>query len=564
MKKFILVTALSCIFYTGHSQSQRLVMLEEFTSATCGPCVSKNSLFHTWQTQNPDKFTSIYYHVNWPAAGDPMNLANPGEVATRVSYYMAPTNMYVPYSVLDGNYYNGSAGGWSMTNINNRYAVPSPFEIQLKHDVAAGQDTVFSTMLVKCTQDIAASMTAHNVIIEKWIHFNSAPCANSNGERDFYNVMKKMLPGSGGTTLPASMVAGDYVLLEGVWKNGIVYDFTQIASVGFVQDKGTKEIYQTANSSDSPLVMPYNTDLQVMEVVNIPPKTCLDHLSPQVKIRNNGNNPITSMVLKYRINSGSWSSFTWNGTLGTMQKTVVTLPEYLFSLLPQNTLTVYTTSPNNIADQYPKNDTLLFSFTTAPISTDQVKVAIRTDNSPTETTWAIKNSLNVVVASGGPYTDPNKLYMQTYTLPQADCYSFTINDSGGNGICCSNGNGGYEVSSNGTVIKQGGSFGYSEYCEFWMEAPVNVTETSSNSPLAVFPNPVDGPAKVSFYVKHTSEVRMSIYSAFGQLVSSVSLGVMSAGQHETTLDGKNLKPGMYIVQLNSGSEVNSRKISVIR
>ena len=181
MKKIILFVAFFCTLYFGYSQSQRLVMLEEFTSATCGPCVSKNTLFHTWQTQNPDKFTSIYYHVNWPSPGDPMNLDNPGEVATRVSYYMPAASNYVPYSVLDGNYYNGSAGGWSMTTVNNRYAMPSPFEIQLQHQVSAGKDTVFSTMLVKCTQNVSASMTAHNVIIEKYIHFNSAPCANSNG-----------------------------------------------------------------------------------------------------------------------------------------------------------------------------------------------------------------------------------------------------------------------------------------------------------------------------------------------------------------------------------------------
>jgi hypothetical protein len=110
MKNLLLSIALSCILYSGYSQSQRLVMLEEFTSATCGPCVSKNSLFWSWQTANPDKFTSIYYHVNWPAAGDPMNLANPAEAAARVSYYMQPSNMYVPYSVLDGNYYNGVDG----------------------------------------------------------------------------------------------------------------------------------------------------------------------------------------------------------------------------------------------------------------------------------------------------------------------------------------------------------------------------------------------------------------------------------------------------------------------
>ncbi len=564
MKKLLLLVILAGIFNFGYSQSQRLVMLEEFTSATCVPCVSKNTQFHTWQTQYPDKFTSIYYHVNWPAAGDPMNLANPGEVSTRVNYYMPPTNMYVPYSVLDGNYYNGSAGGWSMSTVNTRWDVPTPFEIQLQHSVSAGQDTVFSTMLVKCTQDVTASMTAHNVIIEKWIHFNSAPCANSNGERDFYNVMKKMIPGSSGTTMPSAMVTGDYVLLEGVWKAGLVYDFTQIASIGFVQDKSTKEIYQTANSSSSPLVLPYNTDLQVTEVLNVLPKTCKDHISPWVKIRNNGNSPITSMTIKYKVNDGTVSSFTWNGSLASMQKVVVPLPDFAFDLLAQNTLTVYTTDPNNSSDQYPKNDTLLFNFTTSAISTNQVKVALRTDNAPQETTWEIKNSLGVVIATGGPFAEANKLYQQTVTLPQADCYTFIVHDNGGNGICCTNGNGGYELSSNGSTIKQGGSFGYSESCEFWMDSPVAISEAASNNEMIVYPNPIDGSAKVSYYLKTSAEVTMNLYSAFGQLVSTRSLGMTEAGSHETTLDGQSLSPGVYILQLKMGSQVYSRKVSVVR
>jgi hypothetical protein len=563
MKKIIPIISLFLIACSGFSQSQRLVMLEEFTSATCVPCVSKNTLFHTWQTQNPDKFTSIYYHVNWPSPGDPMNLANPTEVATRVSYYMSASNMYVPYSVLDGNYYNGNSGGWNMTNITNRYAVPSPFEIQLQHQVSAGQDTVFSTMLIKCTQDINASMTAHNVIIEKWIHFNSAPCASSNGERDFYNVMKKMIPGSGGTNLPSSMIAGDYVLLEGVWKAGLVYDYTQIASIGFVQDKGTKEIYQTANSSSGPLVLPYSTDLQIIDVPNLLPKTCKNELSPAVRIRNNGNSTITSIIINYKINDGPISSYTWNGTLSSMQKTVVTLPEYAYNMQDQNTLTLFTHSPNNSADQYPKNDTLQVNFTKAAIATNQVKVALRTDNAPQETTWEIRNSLNVVVASGGPFAEPNKLYQQTVTLNQADCYSFIITDTGGNGICCANGNGGYEVSSNGT-IKQGGSFGYNESCEFWIDAPVAVNELINNNPLLVYPNPFDGSAKVTFNLTNSRNVVMKLYSAFGQLVSTNSLGTMNAGNHETIIEGQYLTPGVYILQLNTGSEIYSRKVTVVR
>ncbi|MCX6276570.1 MAG: T9SS type A sorting domain-containing protein [Bacteroidetes bacterium] len=559
MKRILSIVVFFCILATGYSQSQRLVLLEEFTSSTCGPCAGVNPTFHTWQLQNPDKFTSIYYHVNWPATGDPMNLANPQENGARVNYYGVT---YVPESNLDGNYYNGSASSWTMTTVNNRYAMPSPVSVQVKHWLSAAQDSVYSTLLVTCTQDFTGTLVAHNVIIEKWIHFNSAP--GSNGEKDFYNVMKKMLPGSSGTPMPSSMVTGDYVLLEGSWKFGTVYDKTQIASVGFVQNKNTKEIFNTANSSTNALVLPYNTDLQVLNILNVPAKTCKNKVSPIVKVRNNGNNLITSMTIKYSINNGAVNTFTWNGSLGSMEKANISLPEYPFDILPTNDLIVYTTSPNSVNDDYPKNDSLHFTFLNSPISTNEVKLIMRTDNAPQDISWDVKNSLGVAVANSAPYTLSNTLSTEFITLPKADCYTFTIYDAGGNGICCTNGTGVYEISSNGVIFKQGGQFGSSESSEFWMEAPVAVIEQPGTISLNIYPNPITGTAKVSFSLQGNSEVSLNLLTALGQPVSSKSLGILGAGSHETALDATNLTPGVYILQMKTESGVYSRKVSIIR
>ena len=97
-----------------------------------------------------------------------------------------------------------------------------------------------------------------------------------------------------------------------------------------------------------------------------------------------------------------------------------------------------------------------------------------------------------------------------------------------------------------------------------MEAPLAVEEVNCSNPFIVYPNPFDGSAKVSFCLKSNNEVQMSLYSALGQQISTRSLGYMTAGQHETVLDGQNLKSGVYILQLNTGSEVYSRKVSVVR
>ena len=498
MKTILLTTAFVCILIAGYSQSQRFVLFEEFTNASCSPCASQNPAFDALLNADSTKCTSIKYHTNWPGV-DPMNAQNPSDVATRVGYYGVTG---VPYAVMDGfpqsgPNYLGAPANVTQAKIDAEYIIPSPFEVNLQHYLSPQQDSVYSTMLIKCTQNVTGTLVAYNVIIEKWIHFNSAP--GSNGERDFYNVMKKILPTSAGTTIPAPMVPGDYVLIEGSWKFGTVYDKTQIAAVGFVQNKSTKQVLQGGNSSTTPLVMPYNTDLQVLNVVNVPSITCKNKITPSVNIRNNGNDAITSMTIKYKVNDGSLSTFTWNGSLPSLHKTVIALPEYSFSIESQNMLTIYTTDPNNSSDQYPKNDTLHFSINSAPVTTNEIALFLRTDNAPQETTWDVKNSLGTVVANGGPYTQANQNIQQTITLPQADCYTFTIYDSGGNGLCCSNGSGAYQIACGATIIKQGGTFTTSESSEFWMAAPAVVGEVNSISPFTVYPNPFDGSAKVSFY-----------------------------------------------------------------
>jgi flagellar hook assembly protein FlgD len=82
--------------------------------------------------------------------------------------------------------------------------------------------------------------------------------------------------------------------------------------------------------------------------------------------------------------------------------------------------------------------------------------------------------------------------------------------------------------------------------------------------MQVYPNPIDGQAKVSYYLNSNSTVTLNLYTAFGQLVNTRSLGVQNAGQHSTLIDGTTLKPGVYILQLNTGTGVYSRKVSVIR
>jgi Zn-dependent metalloprotease len=109
---------------------------------------------------------------------------------------------------------------------------------------------------------------------------------------------------------------------------------------------------------------------------------------------------------------------------------------------------------------------------TGPAScvTPSVDLSITFDNYPEETSWTIKDSGGTTVESGGTYgsqADGSTLNL-SFTLAAGD-YTFTINDSYGDGICCSYGSGSYTFSSGATTIVNGGTFGSSEITGFCVE-----------------------------------------------------------------------------------------------
>jgi len=562
MKKFLLLITLFLITTAlGYSQSQRLVMFEEFTQASCGPCAQQNAVFDPLLLNNLDKATSVRYHTSWPGV-DPMWQQNPVDVAARVTYYNVNA---VPFCFMDGvaptgPNYTGAPANVTQSTIDAEYAVPSSFNLSMYQYLSAGQDSIYVNMLGQCTQAASGTLVAQLVIIEKHIHFSTPP--GTNGETDFYNVMKKMLPTAAGTTLPSSFQPGDYFIIQGAWKLANIYSMSQLSAVGFIQNNAGKSILQSANSSDSiPLTMPFNNDVQLMGTSNVSTTNCSGTVAPMVTIRNNGNHNVTSMTIKYLVNGGAPATYTWNGNLGTLKQTTISLPTYNFTPEATDALIIYADQVNNVPDEYPFNDTTKINIVTPPPTTTYALLGVRTDSLPQQISWALRNSYGIVIDTSTPYTLPLHFYTDTLHLNGQDCFTFTIHDSGGDGICCNHGSGVYQIkSATGTIIKQGGSFGYYESTELtnWL-ASIEQFEKSS---LKVYPNPFSGEAKVTFYLMNPEDVILTLYNATGQLVRSYDKGNFPAGNQECTIDANSLPTGIYMLKLQAGSQTNIFKISV--
>ena len=265
MKKTSLLVAFAISGGILFGQSQRFVVIEHFTQASCGPCASANPGFQSLMVANATKAIGIRFQVSWPGT-DPMNAQNKTEVGSVVSYYGISG---VPDETQDGK--NTSV---TQSTINTEYAVASPFSMKLDYWFNTANDSIFINCDVACSKAVTLTTPKLRVaMLEKTITFTSAP--GSNGEKVFYNVLRKMFasPSSannaGGTVLPTSWTVGQTQTFK--FKDKIptyIYKKTEIATVAWIQDDGGKVIQQgvfspTPNNATSVIDMTAINNLNI-------------------------------------------------------------------------------------------------------------------------------------------------------------------------------------------------------------------------------------------------------------------------------------------------------------
>ncbi|MBN2175959.1 MAG: T9SS type A sorting domain-containing protein [Bacteroidales bacterium] len=524
------------------AQSERLVLLEHFTQASCGPCALYNPTINTLLNSNPDVITAIMYHTSWPGY-DPMYNHNVEDNGARTSYYSVSS---VPNSVLDGNYYNGHPNGWNINSVNNRAAIPSPVDIYMHHELSNDESQITVTMMIVASESVAAGMKTTIAVIEKHIHFNTPP--GSNGEIDFYNVMKKLLPAASGVILPA-MEAGEYIILQYSWEHQNVYDINELSAVGFLQNNLTKEVLQSANSSAVPIAPLYTNDAEIFMIDNVSHNYCIGQVQPDIIIRNNGSEELTSLTITYSINGGESMTYDWTGNLGFLETETITLEASDFSINEMNNFTFTIENPSGVTDEYPNNNTRILEIPQALDAPSPITMILKLDDNPEETTWEFINSQGEVLYEGGPYTQPGQQIVQQFAFNSTDCYTFLIYDAGGDGLL---GTGSYAIGYGSTIIAQGSKFGSMDEGQF-IVAYTGIDDPVANEKIQLAPNPALNEANILFTLAEAGNVSYSIVNLLGKEVKRLNAGYQAPGEKTFEIDLTGLVSGIYFVNLQVGS-----------
>lgn len=547
MKKFFTLLTFCLLIGIGviNAQNQRMVVVECFTSATCSPCASINPSLDNLLTNNENISLYIKYHVNWPSDHDPMNQHNPGEVASKVSYYGINS---VPMSVVDGQWVNYS-GSLNQSVLNQYAAISSPLEMRMSHYLNSTNDTIFVVVMGRATNAVASNNLRLNVsVIEKLMQYATAP--GTNGEKNFHNVMKKMLPGASGQSIPA-LNAGDYFVYKFSWALANVMDINQLSAVAWVQDGSTKEVFQGCKSNG--VLDPfYAKNCIIGDMQHMPDFICSGNAAPYITVDNFGSETITNLVLKVSVNGTEIKTVNWEGNIPTAQTAKIQLGDIDFESVAENELQVEVVTINGSADDY-ANSVYVHEFEAAEeVVAKSFKLTLRTDNDPQDVTWDVVNTnTGNVVVSGGPYAEANKTYTESFDLSEDGCYIFTIYDAGGNGL--TNGNGLYGLKAGSKTLFSGNDFKDKESNEFSYENAADVTENQVNT-LSIYPNPSNG----FVTVETEGSNNVSVYNIAGQNVYNQAIDGVS------TLNLSNLEKGTYMIVVTNANGESAKQVIVIK
>jgi len=287
---------------------------------------------------------------------------------------------------------------------------------------------------------------------------------------------------------------------------------------------------------------PLAFNIQAVNVSGADGVLCDGEVTPEVLVRNIGGTDITSFTIVYGYDGNLSNTFEWTGgPLGFYQSVTVGLPTLTLGL-GMHTFDAIISSPNGSMDDDISNDSIASAFNV--IEGNILTINLLADTHPEETAYQItdRNTGEALYTVISDFQE-NTLNIDDICLDDG-CYIFTIYDAEGDGICCSQGEGNYElVTESGDIIGSGGEFEEEESIEFCLPFILNANFSTFKEVC------VDTPVTV--------ENGSQLATAYTWSAPGATLDMSTDESPTFTYD----TPGIYTITLTVEDSINSSTTS---
>nr|MCU0420399.1 PKD domain-containing protein [Cyclobacteriaceae bacterium] len=223
-------------------EKARTVLVEHFANATIPQNAEAylNGLLATEiSSRGFSDFVHIQYHVSTPGT-DLLNQQNPSDPSARALFYNLSQP---PRTIMDGIInpprFVGSPFDVTRIEIDRRALIDPLFDMRVDSVATNNPETIGFEVQLTARRAVNSPLILQVALVEKTV---------TNAQGTFQNVLRKNLLGNAGATITNAFAAGAELIRT---ENEIEIDVPTVNSdqlmlVAYVQDRTTKEIYQSA------------------------------------------------------------------------------------------------------------------------------------------------------------------------------------------------------------------------------------------------------------------------------------------------------------------------------
>ena len=229
------------------SQFQRNVVIEEFTSVTCIPCVTATKVMNEVMKEKGERVISVRYHMNIPEPGDPWYKPSKGDIDARSDMYYV---LGIPHARVNGQTAAPQNKADLLTAVNETLRLDPLVGINVTQAWVEGDSVNVSVDVTAESDGLGDDYKLYIAVVEDFIYEEERveDLSGYNGETEFFDVFRAFINSNG--------AHGEEITLNPDQKKTIQHSYTidgdwqaeELFVVAFVQDEFSLEVVQSGYS----------------------------------------------------------------------------------------------------------------------------------------------------------------------------------------------------------------------------------------------------------------------------------------------------------------------------